>query len=225
MRSFVAAATTVALLAAAAQASTVTLFEDDFNDGLDASWTQEDLRITSSPFEWTTNDQVRRDGGFGEVYGNYTGGDGLAATASSDGAPGVYDVALVSPVIAIPEVATDVLLSYDANYQNFQNSDRAHTDISDDGGLTWISILQWAEDHGSFFGGPNGDQGGERVELDLSGYAGQEIQFRFRYFEPNGGTLSFYWQVDNVSLTAVPTPGALALLAPAGLLASRRRRR
>lgn len=226
MRSYLVAASAaaIALHAGVAQAGTVTLFEDDFNDGLDASWNQEDLRFNSSPFQWATNDELRRNGGFGDLYENYTGGDGLAATASSDAAPGGYDVALVSPSISIPADATDVLLSYDANYQNFQNSDRAHTDVTTDGGINWISILEWSEDHGSFFGGPNGDGGGEEVELDLSSFAGEEIQFRFRYFEPNGGTLSFYWQVDNVALTAVPAPAALAMLVPAGLAATRRRR-
>lgn len=211
---------------AAAGITTTTLFEDDFNDGIESFWTLQDLRPAGSPFNWDTNDNVRRDGGFGDLYENYTDGSGLAATASSESAPGNYDIALISPEIQIPENPEQILLTYESNYQNFQNSDFANTDVSTDGGQTWNTILSWNEDHGLLFGvGVVGAEPiGESVELDLTQFAGESIRIRFRYFEPNGGNVSFYWQIDDVRVFVVPSAPTLALVAPAALALTRRRR-
>src|SRR5262245_53853851 len=85
----------VALAANAASCQTVT---ETFEGGIPASWTIEDnFPIPGSPdfsaVPWTTNDV--------EGLLNYTGGTGLAATASSDNHPGQYDISLITPTFMI----------------------------------------------------------------------------------------------------------------------------
>lgn len=62
----------------------------------------------------------------------------------------------------------------------------------------------------------------------VSGLAGPSTgRFAFRYFVTNGGpdgANSDIIAVDSVQYTAIPTPGALALVGLGGLLAARRRR-
>ena len=60
---------------------------------------------------------------------------------------------------------------------------------------------------------------GQAEAYDLSAYAGQDVRVQFRY---HGDGWNWWAQVDNVSL-GVPSPGALALLALAGLAILRRR--
>ncbi|MEL7472737.1 MAG: hypothetical protein AAGK04_05405, partial [Planctomycetota bacterium] len=122
MRMSLSAMIVVAGVAGAANAQFLTLLQDDFNDGMESWWQFNDLRTGGSPFMWDTNDQFRRDGGFGDPYGNFTDGDGLAATAASDAAPGNYDVAMVTPVVSLPSDPNGLVLSYESNYQNFQGS-------------------------------------------------------------------------------------------------------
>jgi hypothetical protein len=125
---------------------------------------------------------------------------------------------------AFPEVAEhtapgDTLtLEYDQRYAMENNYDYGYTDVSADGGLTWTTVL--AIDNPGFEGMPGTSQDwdsthepGGHVSIDLSAYAGQAIDLRFR-FESDGAyssedqqdnppwhsVLDGAWQIDNIAL-------------------------
>ncbi len=177
----------VALVAALSLPALATINEN-FDAGIPGSWTTVDY-LGSSPFNWTTNDVEGRANWTGPTSGT----NGLCAHADSDHHAGSFDIGLISPSFVVPGGAT---LEYDTNYQNFLNLDWADTDISTDGGASWINLLRWHEDHGTFSGWP-----GVHVSLDLSAYAGQTAQIRYHYYEPTSGFYDWLWQVDNVVVT------------------------
>lgn len=130
--------------------------------------------------------------------GNYTGGAGDAATASSDAfGPAPYDTELRSPLF---DLGSDpvVTLNYLANYQNYSDLDYLDLDISSDDGATWTTLLSWNEDHGAFRDTP-----GEAVAADLSAYANMSgLMLRWRYYDPNAGDdWNWYAQIDDISLS------------------------
>ena len=142
--------------------------------------------------------------GCGEA-GNWTGGAGDAACASSDHAPGggggSYDTELQTPPIDLSGFGLPTL-TYKANYANFANVDFLDVDVSTDGGASWTTLLSWNEDHGSTHGLP-----GEEVLLDLAAYVGQEIILRWHYYDPSGTTSDdWYAQIDDVNLSCISGP-------------------
>ncbi len=161
----------------------------DFTNGIPGPWTVVDN--SGSGLVWSNIT------GAGES-GNYTGGDGDAATVSSDVyGPADFDTDLRSNVFSLPNVSTaDLTLDYLANYQNFAAFDFLDLDISEDDGATWTTLLSWNEDHGGFRSTP-----GEAVNIDLSPYYGQsDLQLRWRYYDPTTFDWDWYAQIDNVKL-------------------------
>ncbi len=142
--------------------------------------------------------------GCGEA-GNWTGGAGDAACASSDHAPGGgggnYDTELQTPPIDLSGFGLPTL-TYKVNYANFANVDFLDVDVSTNGGVDWTTLLSWNEDHGSTHALP-----GEDVSLDLASYVGQEIILRWHYYDPSGTTSDdWYAQVDDVNLSCISGP-------------------
>ncbi len=154
------------------------------------------------PSTWTVVDNAglgllwSNIAGAGEL-GNYTGGDGDAATVSSDAfGPADFDTELVTNTFSLANAAS-ASLDYLVNYQNFAAFDFLDVDISTDGGSSWASLLSWNEDHGAFRGTP-----GEAVSLDLAAYLGaSDVQLRWRYYDPTTFDWDWYAEVDNVVLT------------------------
>lgn len=165
---------------------------------------------TGIPSGW----QVIDNEGFGVVWttiagsgenGNYTGGAGDAATASSDQAGAVqYDTELrTTPFDLSGWLSSDeITLNYLANYQNFAFRDYLDLDISADGGATWTTLLSWNEDHGGFRRTP-----GAAVSIDLSPFAGMSgLKLRWHYYDPTTSDNDWYAQVDNAALNCTPHP-------------------
>ncbi len=197
--------------------STVTVnaavvLSEDFNAGIPGSWTVVDNESTG--LVWTNI------AGCGES-GNFTGGGGDAACASSDVfGSAEYDTELWTPSMDL-SAYTNTTLDLTANYQNFANSDFFDIDVSTDGGTSWTNELSWNEDHGSLRSTP-----GEAINLDLSAYDGQSnVIIRFHYYNPNTNDWDWYAQIDDVvvsgdqtvvAVPATPVPTlsfwALALL-------------
>jgi hypothetical protein len=168
----------------------------DFNTGIPSGWSVIDNE--GNGVVWTTI------AGAGES-GNFTGGTGDAATASSDNAGAVqYDTEMRTTAIDLSSwlPTDDLKLNYLANYQNFAFRDFLNLDISSDGGVTWTTLLSWNEDHGSFRGTP-----GEEVSIDLSSYAGMSgLMLRWHYFDPTTSDNDWYAQIDDAGLECTPHP-------------------
>ncbi|HSH02163.1 MAG TPA: hypothetical protein VLL52_06540 [Anaerolineae bacterium] len=160
-----------------------------FNAGLPTDWVTATTGTNTNVF-WTDL------AGCGEA-GNYTGGSGDAACASSDvQGGGQYDTQLWSTSVDLTGYDV-VYLNYDANYQNFAGIDFLDVDVSVDGGSNWTTVLSWNEDHGAFRGAT-----GENVNLNLSAYGGNSnVLVRWHYYDPGGSTADdWYAQIDNVAL-------------------------
>ena len=159
-----------------------------FDEGIPSTWTVVDN--AGLGLVWTDI------AGSGEG-GNFTGGDGDAASVSSDVfGPADFDTELRSNVFSLAN-ATSAELSYLANYQNFASLDFLDLDISTDGGANWSTLLSWNEDHGGFRGTP-----GVAVNIDLSAYLGEsDVQLRWRYYDPNTDDWDWYAQIDDTALT------------------------
>jgi hypothetical protein len=204
-------ATTIALALAAGSAYGGVIFAESFDTATLGQMTYTDyLTDGASAFEWTNNEA--------QGLGNFTGGTGSAAMSHSDAVFGAFDHAIVTPEIVLPE--DRLVLSFVHNYQNFAHIDIADVDITTDGGSSWINLHRFNEDHGGFYEKP-----GKTVLLNLTAYAGESVRIRFRHTDLTEDALDWYWQVDNIAVeTAIPAPGALALLGAAGLIAAGRRR-
>ncbi|HET7306994.1 MAG TPA: protease pro-enzyme activation domain-containing protein [Gammaproteobacteria bacterium] len=178
-------------------------FSEDFNGGAvpPAGWTE--TNPVSGSVVWLLSSQQASDNG------NYTGGTGDAASASSnsndqDGSP--YDTSLVTPPIPVASLPAGPVLRYKANYQTnpWTVGDNFEVDISTDGGVHWTSILHWNTAHGAFWGTP-----GENVQVGLAQYlpATGDFQLRWRYY---GGGWNQYAQLDDVVIgSCAPLPGSL----------------
>ncbi len=144
---------------------------------------------------------------------NWTGGDGDCADVNSDYYSGMsccVDTELISPVFVVPDGAT---LEFDTNYQTYLGNDYADTDITIDGGTTWINLLSWHgldDEQGTFM------DTGVHIVADISAYAGETAQVRFNHY---GSWWEWYWQVDNVVVAGeappIPTVSEWGLIAMA----------
>ncbi len=133
---------------------------------------------------------------------NYTGGSGLAASANSDSyGVGIYDTELRSPVYN-PASLANLIVHYQANYQNFSIYDALDLDISTNGGTTWTNISHWISDHGTLKGA------GVKAVQDISAYATGPFQLRWRYYTSQINAWDWYAQIDDVSLGAVCSAAA-----------------
>ncbi len=165
----------------------------DFNGGLPSGWQVVDNE--GSGVVWGTIADAGESG-------NYTGGTGDAATASSDAAGLVqYDTEFRTYAFDLSDWHTydEISLHYLANYQNLAGRDFLDLDISTDGGATWTNLLSWNEDHGGFRSTP-----GEAVSIDLTPYAGMSnLQLRWHYYDPTTSDFDWYAQIDDVGLSCI----------------------
>jgi hypothetical protein len=164
----------------------------NFDQGIPAGW-QVVNTPADNPVYWTNL-------GLSWETGNYTGGPGDAASASSrfqNGGSGIYDTELRSPVFSL-NGAGAVAVHYLANYQHNAN-DALDLGISTNGGDSWALLQSWnSANHGIL-----GSTPGEAVEVDLSAYSGKErVMLRWRYYNLVGPAdqPDLYAQIDQVSL-------------------------
>ena len=201
--------TLTAVFALVAAAPAWAQWFENFDTGIPATWTVIDNSVGGAA-PWDTNVFWGDD--------NYTDPDGLndtmCAEANSDvpGGAVTVDTELISPEFVVPIGAS---LEFDTNYQSYTNLDFADTDISLDGGVSWINLLHWVP--------PDDEQGvwwgtGAHISTSLADYAGENAQLRFHYYDANW---EWYWQLDNVEVT--PEPGSLALFGLGALALLRRR--
>ena len=164
--------------------------------------------IGGVPADWTVIDNVGNGVVWTDVFSsgesdNYTGGPGNAASVSSDAAGlAEFDTELRSNPFDLTGFSIAELV-YLANYQNLEFQDFLDLDISNDGGVTWTTLLSWNEDHGSF----RSTNFIEQASVDLSAYAGQSgLLLRWHYYDPNNRDFDWYAQVDEVGLFCSTVP-------------------
>jgi hypothetical protein len=161
---------------------------------------QENFDNAFPPAGWTTVDNEGTGVAWASAahygYGNFAG-TGEAATISSDEAGEVeFDAELITPAIQTGGYS-NIVLQYNANYQNLANLDFLDLDIQVNGGA-WVNVLRWNEDHGGFF-----DLPGETVTIPLQQYLGRtpaSFRLRWHYYDPNTDDFDWYAQIDDVSI-------------------------
>jgi hypothetical protein len=180
---------------------------ENFDAGIPGGWTVIDN--AGSGVVWTNLV------GCGEF--NYVNASAdVACVSSDDFGQAEFDTELRSPALNLSTYSAPASLTFDANYQNFINSDFLQVDVSTNGGGAWTNLLSWNEDHGASFAQP-----GVPVNLDISAYAGlASVIFRFHYFDPNSDDFDWYAQVDNVVVNASIAGCTVTLTCPADQTAS-----
>ena len=123
---------------------------------------------------------------------------------------GPFDTSLISPPQAF---VGPVTLAYELNFHAISpGADRVEVYYGS------TLVMTHTTDTGGFFTNASGVAFSHAV----TAAAGDSV--RFRYVEEDPDAWEWYAQIDNVSITAVPTPGSLAILGLGGLLMGRRRR-
>ncbi|MGD8452449.1 MAG: choice-of-anchor J domain-containing protein [Phycisphaerae bacterium] len=166
----------------------------DFEGGLPAGWTVVENGDVGGI--WKTNTEWSRAN---------EAGAGLCMDADSDAfgtGSKLMDTELVTPMFNVPADAT---FEFDQYYRHLGTS---YGDVDINDGRGWVNLLHQTASSPQY----------DHQSLDLSAYAGQDVQIRF-HFDDNA-EYDWYWEVDNVGVT--PEPAALLLLAVAGLALRRR---
>ena len=160
------------------------LFET-FDNGIPWTWTVIDnVEACSS---WVSSADLAAD--------NWTGGEGPAAEASSNYCMSGMDTELYTPAIDLTG-QTEAWLAFRTHFIgniDWQGNviEHGYVDISDDGGVTWTTLL----DLQTYVFTP-------RV-INLSDYAGSVVNLRFHYVALSW---SFWWQLDDLGVfVADPT--------------------
>lgn len=163
------------------------------------------------PGDWAVADNAGNGVVWGNLAscgesGNFTGGAGDVACASSDVfGEAEFDTEMWTNAFDL-SAATSATLNYLVNYQNFAGLDRLAVDVSTDGGSNWTNLLLWNSDHGAFRNVP-----GEAVSLNLTPYVGNgNVIVRWHYYDDNSNDWDWYAQVDDVALTCEEGGGGSA---------------
>jgi len=142
--------------------------------------------------------------GSGELL-NYTGGQGEAASVSSDifnenNGQTEFDTELHSNSFSLAEYG-DAAMRYQANYEHLSEityeRDYLDLEINVGGSAGWATLTSWDEDHGTHRNLP-----GEDVTTDLTPYAGMpQLILRWHYYDPYDGDNDWYAQIDDTQLS------------------------
>ncbi len=204
-----------------ARLETLWIFDADFSDlsGDNAGWTSYDVSGTVG-YENVWHKDTIRIGGFDQL-GDSTWWCGTYSSCWQQPRGYGNDWRMILKR-SFPEVAAntdpgdELTLEYDQRFAMENDYDYGYTDVSTDGGATWTT--RHTIDNPGFAGKPGNSQDWDsvshgRVTIDLSAYAGQTIEVRFRFESdnlnssqdspnnpPNDSFLDGAWQIDNVEL-------------------------
>lgn len=160
---------------------------------LPAGWTSYDALVWPSQAGDSSGDWGSL-GDCGEA-GNYTGGRGGAACASSAmAAPGAFETQLRSHRFSLAGQSS-ARVEFRANYQDFDAGDALDVDVSLDGSL-YTNLFHRTLDLGDFRAGS-----GVPLSINLASVVGQpQVWLRWRYADATSGADAGYAQIDNVRL-------------------------
>ncbi len=155
---------------------------EKFNYGIPDDWTIVDNTVPGGGGpgngSWQLSSEFFRD--------NDTGGDGACAMIDSDRyGQVIIDGELRTPLFTVPLTNATLEFDHDFNYIGDDCYEVGDVDIYTEAG-GWQTLVRY--ELADFDG---------HVSLDLSAYAGQEVQIRFRYW---WAYWQMWWQVDNVAI-------------------------
>ncbi|MFZ5823847.1 MAG: S8 family serine peptidase [Bacillota bacterium] len=174
--------------ASATAADVTTLFFDDMEGGPGA-WTHTG---TNDPWEWGV-----------PIYGPSSAASGMnvwATMLADDYADGT-DASLMTPPIDLSGLSS-VSLQFAHWYSIERNFDFGRVEISADGGANWTQLAQYTAP-----GGGGQPVGWEYPLVDLSGYAGQTVQLRFRLTSDSSIAYAG-WYIDDVRIAGTASGGS-----------------
>ena len=160
----------------------VTIFSEDFEGGLPGDWTV----VTTAGCDWKDDDPGTR--------GAYDGCSGIFMIADSECcAPFDMDTELITPSIDCSAFAT-VVLEFDHYFkfaQFFGGNEKGDVDVWD--GAIWHNKARYEA----------GTSSGH-ITIDISDLAAgkSSVKIRWHYYD---AYLDYWWEVDNVELSAVPS--------------------
>jgi subtilisin-like proprotein convertase family protein/PKD repeat protein len=185
----------MALCAYTTQAQTV-VYSQDFEGT--APWGMTRTVGTGTNL-WDANDALAFINGL--VVDNLTGGPGKAAMASSDATcdGSLWDAFLTSPAIDLTN-ATTASVSFKSKFQQTFGLSGGEFAVSTDG-------INYTPLYTTFVDDPAGSAfavGNLVLTYDLTPYVGGNVFLRWNYVELDG--CDWYWQIDDVSVTATLPP-------------------
>lgn len=132
---------------------------------------------------------------FGTHNNGLTGTTGNYAYLNSDtyGSGNNQNADLVSPVFDFSN-HTDIHLSFTHYFRQYQAKSTVRLSYSTDNGQTWVQIQEWtaSTSNPAIF---------SQSFPSLEGL--NQVRFKWNYT----GTYAYYWDVDDVQVTAIPLPG------------------
>jgi PKD repeat protein len=156
-----------------------------------AGWTV--LNDPTTGRGWVLSSYSGCVGGSSYPYTNNTGGAGQFVHANSDCLGGAMDTILYSPSFSLANPAyVSAQVQFQSDFHDYLNRDQGWVDVSPDGGTTWYERMYFnRQDY----------RGPITQTIDLTPYLGNSaVKLRFEYESPNW---DWYWQVDDVVVTAV----------------------
>ena len=204
---------------------TLWIFDADFEDltGDNAGWTSLDMSGTLEQVNYWHKDTVRT-GGFPHL------GDGTWWCGTYDdcwrqprgyGNDWLCHLQREFPLAAWSVAGDMVTLEWDQRLAIENNYDYGYVDVSSDGGSTWVALASF--DNPGFAGTPGwstdwDDETYGHWSLDLSAYAGADVELRFRLDSDGANSsqdthdsppmhpfLDGAWQLDNFALSVNDT--------------------
>lgn len=163
----------------------VTIFSDNFDGETDNGWTHSGTRD-----EWERGTPSGTGAPVPLSAPNVWGTDLDGNYESSS------NFSLVSPVIDLSQV-TNATLAFAHWYELETNYDKGFVEITKDGGATWTQL-------GLFSHSTNG-KNWSTVSYDLSSYAGEQVQVRYRVTS-DGSVVKLGWYIDNFAVLSTPAP-------------------
>jgi len=154
-------------------------FQEDFEYGLPTNWTV--INGGNTDDTWTDTNPGERipEGGCRGTF--------MIADSDYAGFEGVFmDEYLISPSFNC-ENTSQVLLRL-SQYYNYLEDDVAQVDISNNGGISWISIANYTSD---IFG---------PTVINISSIASGCSNVKLRFHYTDSGTWAWYWMVDDIQI-------------------------
>ena len=185
-----------------------TILSQNFN-GTVAPWTIDNTGMVGAVAEspWQLRPNGYTYAGLLSYTFNSPDASQFAITISDAGGIGsTTSSKLISPAFSLVGYST-ITLSFQHAYQPY-TTDRASVDISTDGGTTWTIL----NDYGAAGAYVGTSTSFATATFSLAAYAGQpNCKLRFYY----NSSWNWWWALDNVTVTGVPTTAAVPVWTPA----------